>query len=224
MTTLDRTSTPPPLENGDRLTREEFERRYQAMPHVKKAELLRGVVYMPSPVRMDQHGEPQAELVAWLGWYKAATPGVRVADNATVRLAPEDEPQPDALMMIRGGQSTVGPDGYLEGAPELAAEVASSSVSYDLHVKLPIYREHGVREYVVWRVMDEAVDWFALRGDHYESLAAGADGVLRSEVFPGLWLDPGALIAGDGPRLVAALQEGLASPEHAAFVERLAGR
>jgi Uma2 family endonuclease len=197
------------------------------MPHVKKAELLRGVVYMPSPVRMDQHGEPQADLVGWLGWYKAATPGVRAADNATVLLGPEDEPQPDALLMIPGalgGQSVVGVQGYLEGAPELAAEVASSSASYDLHVKLAVYREHGVREYLVWRVRDETIDWFALRGDRYEPLAPGADGILRSEVFPGLWLDPGALLGGDGARLVAVLQAGLASPEHAAFVERLAGR
>ena len=46
-------SKPPrilPLEHGDHLTREEFERRYEAMPHVRKAELIEGVVYMPSPV------------------------------------------------------------------------------------------------------------------------------------------------------------------------------
>jgi hypothetical protein len=111
---------PPPLENGDRLTREEFERRYEAMPHVKKAELLKGIVYVPSPVRMDRHGEPHADLITWLGPYKMATPGVRAADNSTVRLGPEDEPQPDALLMIpreRGGQATIDADGYVAGAP-----------------------------------------------------------------------------------------------------------
>src|SRR5205807_9315194 len=110
------------------------------------------------------------------------------------------------------------------GAPELAVEVASSSASYDLHVKLEIYRERGVREYLAWRVGDRAVDWLALRGDRYEPIAPGPDGILRSEVFPGLWLDPAALAAGDGPRLIAVLQQGLASPEHAAFVARLSAR
>jgi Uma2 family endonuclease len=215
----------PLLENGDRLSREEFERRYEAMPRLKKAELLKGIVYMPSPVRLDRHGQPHLRIVGWIAWYEAATPGLCAGDNATVRLGPEDEPQPDALLMIPselGGQSRVGADGYVEGAPELAVEVASSSASYDLHVKLDVYREHGVREYLVWRVGDHAVDWFALRGEQYEPLRVGPDGVVRSEVFPGLWLDPAALVAGDGLRLIAALQQGLASPEHAAFVERLA--
>lgn len=215
----------PPLENGDRLTRAEFERRYEAMPHLKKAELLKGIVYMPSPVRMNRHAEPQFRLITWLGWYELATPGLRGGDNATARLGPEDEPQPDALLMIPrelGGQAMVDADGYLSGAPELAAEVAASSVSYDLHIKFDVYREHGVREYIVWRVQDRAVDWYVLRGDRYERLPAGSDGILRSEVFPGLWLDPEALIARDGPRLIAVLQEGLASPEHAAFVQLLA--
>jgi len=214
----------PPLENGDRLTREEFERRYAAMPHLKKADLLRGVVYVPSPVRLEHHGEPHVRLVTCIGIYTLATPGLRAGDNSTVRLGPEDEPQPDILLMIpgdRGGQATVGPEGYVEGAPELAAEVAASSVSYDLHVKLDVYRERGIREYIVWRVQDREIEWFVLRGDTYEPLLAGADGILRSEVFPGLWLDPAALIAGDGPRLTAVLQQGIASSEHTAFVERL---
>jgi len=214
----------PPLENGDCLTREEFERRYSAMPHLKKAELLRGVVYMPSPVRLAQHGEPHANLVTWVGIYKLATPGLRGGDNSTVRLGPEDEPQPDVLLMIpgeRGGQATVGSEGYVEGAPELAAEVAASSASYDLNVKLQVYQERGIREYIVWRVLDREIDWFALRGDHYEPLLTGDDGILRSEVFPGLWLDPAALIAGDGPRITSVLQQGIDSPEHLAFAERL---
>jgi hypothetical protein len=211
--------------SGERLSREEFERRYEAMPHLKKAELLQGVVHMPSPVRIGRHGEPQAALVWWLMSYKAGTPGVRAADNATARLGPEDEPQPDALMMIpqdRGGQAPVDAEDYLAGAPELAAEVAASSASYDLHVKIDVYREHGVREYIVWRVADRAIDWLVLQGERYEPLAPDSDGILRSRVFPGLWLDPVALIEGDLPRVAEVLREGLASPEHAAFVKRLA--
>jgi Uma2 family endonuclease len=215
----------PTLENGDRLDRDEFERRYDAMPDLKKAELLRGQVYMPSPVRHRQHGRPHLTLSAWIGAYLAATPGTDAGDNSTVRLGPEDEPQPDVHLRIPrelGGQSFVGIDDYVEGAPELAVEVASSSVSYDLHVKLDVYREFGVREYLVWRVRDAAVVWLALRGDHYEPLTPGEDGIFRSEVFPGLWLDPAALVAGDGARVLAVLQQGIASPEHAVFVERLA--
>src|SRR4029434_1628974 len=89
-----------PLENGDTLTRAEFERRYEAMPHLKKAELIEGVVYMPSPVRMDQHAEPHIDLATWLGVYRAATPGVRAGAEATVRLGSSSDPQPDALMFI----------------------------------------------------------------------------------------------------------------------------
>ncbi|HET6386650.1 MAG TPA: Uma2 family endonuclease [Armatimonadota bacterium] len=226
--TLPRSAAPPesllPLENGDSLTREEFERRYTAMPHLKKAELLRGVVYLQPRVRLKHHGEPHAMLVGCIGTYRLMTPGLLAGDNTTVRLGPEDEPQPDVLLMIpseRGGQASIGPEDYVEGAPELAAEVAASSASYDLHVKLQVYRERGIREYIVWRIYDGAIDWFTLRGDSYEPLQPGSDGILRSEVFPGLWLDPAALIAGDGPRLMAVLQQGIGSPEHAAFVERL---
>ena len=213
-----------PLENGDCLTRDEFERRYQAMPHGTKAELLKGIVHIPSPVWSGRHGEPHADLMAWLGWYKAATPGVRASDNTTVRLGLDSELQPDALLRIateQGGQSSVDPDDYISGAPELAAEVASSSVTYDLHSKLEVYCQHGVREYLAWRVLDRAIDWFVLRGDRYELLEPGSDGIVRSQVFPGLWLDSEALVAGNGARVIAALQAGLASPEHAAFIERL---
>jgi Uma2 family endonuclease len=129
----------PPLENGDRLTRDEFERRYEAMPHLKKAELIEGVVYVPSPVRYRHHGAPHAHLISWLGQYAAGTPGVAVSDNSTVRLDLDNEPQPDGLLLIDPaceGQARFSPDDYIEGSPELVAEVASSSVSYDLHAKL----------------------------------------------------------------------------------------
>jgi Uma2 family endonuclease len=212
----------PPLENGDRLTRKEFERRYEAMPHLKKAELIEGVVYIPSPVRHIQHGGPH--VIGCLAYYAARSQGVQVSDNSTVRLDLDNEPQPDALLFIeagRGGQVRLDEDGYIEGAPELVAEVTSSRASYDLHTKLHAYRRNGVREYVVWRVLDEEIDWFVWRDGQYERLAADPAGTLRSEVFPGLWLDPTSLLAGDLATALARLDEGLASPEHAAFVSHL---
>ena len=214
----------PALENGDRLTRSEFERRYEAMPHLKKAELIEGVVYVGSPVRYTQHGQPNFDLETWLGVYRAATPGVFGAGNTTVRLDLDNEPQPDVLLRLdRGGRSRIDDDGYVDGAPELVVEVAASSASYDLHDKLRAYRRNGVPEYVVWRVLDGGLDWFVLRDGSYERLQPDDVGVLRSEVFPGLWLSVPALLAGDLAAVLATLQLGLAAPEHAAFVERQRG-
>ena len=213
-----------PLENGDVLTRAEFERRYEAMPHLKKAELIEGVVYVPSPVRHTYHGHPHTQLTGWLVQYEASTPGVQASDNSTVRLDLDNEPQPDALLFIDptcGGQARLDADGYIEGAPELVAEVTASSASYDLHVKLRVYRRNGVREYIVWRVLEQEIDWFVLRAGQYERLPLDAEGLYRSEVFPGLWLDPAALLRGDLATVLAVVQRGLGSPEHAAFVARL---
>jgi Uma2 family endonuclease len=214
----------PPLENGDRLTRAEFERRYEAMPDLKKAELIEGVVYMGSPVRARKRGGPHAAIITWLGSFWAATPGVLVFDNATIRLDLDNEPQPDVALLIdpaRGGQARISDDDYIEGAPELVVEIASSSVSFDLHDKLRVYRRNGVREYLTWRVLDDALDWRILREGQYEPLTPDDRGRLRSEVFPGLWLDPAALLRGDLNAVLAALGAGTASPEHAAFVDRL---
>jgi Uma2 family endonuclease len=214
----------PPLENGDRLTREEFERRYHAMPNLKKAELIEGEVYIPSPVRQRGHGRQHSYLNYWVTFYEGSTPGVEVGDNSTVRLNPENEPQPDCLLFIQpenAGQVRIGEDGYIEGAPDLVAEVAASSVSYDLGKKLHAYAANGVREYLVWRVRDRAIGWFANRGGTFERIVPQADGIFRSEVFPGLWLDPAALIRGDVNGVLAIVQQGLNSPEHAEFVTRL---
>jgi Uma2 family endonuclease len=216
----------PPLENGDRLTRDEFERRYHAMPDVKKAELIEGVVTIPSPVRVQKHGRPHLHLNTWLGTYEASTPGVIAADNATTRLDLDNEPQPDILLMIdpaRGGQARISEDDYVEGAPELVVEIASSSVSFDLHAKLHVYRRNAVREYVTWRVLDGAIDWRVLRAGQYESLPLDDLGRYRSEAFPGLWLDPAALLRGDLAAVLDALRLGLAGPDHAAFADRLRG-
>jgi Uma2 family endonuclease len=208
---------------GDRLTRDEFERRYSAMPYVKKAELIEGVVYMPSPVRFEQHGEPHSHLNGWMLYYKAHSPCVRIADNATVRLDLENEPQPDGIMLLDprcGGQTTISADGYVESAPEFVAEVSASSTSFDLHTKKNVYRRNGVREYLVWRVLDRQIDWFALKGGDFEPLVPDAAGIVRSEVFPGLWLDVAALLRDDLAAVLAVLQRGLSSPDHAAFLDK----
>ena len=213
----------PPLCNGDHLDRIEFERRYEAMQDVKKAELIEGVVFMPSPVSTDNHGDQHSLLTWWLVSYRYATPGIRTSDNGTVRLDENNEPQPDTFMFIlpdRGGR-TRNESGYVVGGPELACEVSASSVSIDRNSKMTAYQRNGVCEYLLWRVQDQAIDWFILREGQYEPLPVGSDGIVRSEVFPGLWLDAAALANADLPRVLAVLQQGIASPEHAAFVARL---
>ena len=214
----------PALENGDRLTRYEFERRYSARPDLKKAQLIEGVVYMPSPVSM-AHAEPHATVQTVLLVYAASTPGVRGADNATVRLDLDNEPQPDVVLLIEsdaGGRCRVSDDNYLEGAPELVVEVAASSVSIDLHDKLRAYRRNGVLEYVVWRTQEGRIDWFELEEGEYRPLPADAAGVVRSRVFPGLRLAAHALLKGDLAGALAEVQKGVATAEHKAFVARLA--
>ncbi len=214
----------PPLENGDRLTRKEFERRYQATTTIKKAELIEGVVYVASPLRFEPHAEDGALVVTWLGVYRASTIGVRLGDNATVRLDMDNEPQPDALLRFDetvGGHSCIDADGYVQGAPELIVEIAASSASYDLGDKLRTYRRNQVQEYIVWQFYDQRLDWFRLPEGDYVSLQPDDAGIVRSEVFPGLWLAVPALLAGDLAQVLSVLQEGLATPEHGAFVERL---
>ena len=214
----------PPLESGDRLSRHEFERRYTAMPHLKKAELIEGVVYVSSPLRFKSHGQPHGDLIGWLWTYKVSTPGVELGDNATVRLDLDNEPQPDVLLLIDeklGGQAKISEDDYIEGAPELVAEVAASSASNDLYDKKRAYRRNGVQEYIVWQILENKVDWFSLQNDEYVTLEADANGVIKSRIFPGLWLDMTALLTKDMTKVLAVLQLGLNSAEHQAFVDRL---
>lgn len=212
----------PQLESGDRLTRQEFERRYEAMPDLKKAELIEGVVYVGSPVRGQSHSNPHGHIVTWLGVYEAATAGVEMHDNATVRLDPDNEPQPDACLRIKvGGQSQISEDDYIEGAPELVVEVAASSVAIDLHEKKRVYRRNGVQEYLVWRVLDEQLDWFSLQNGEYFPVKPDSEGVIQSQVFPGLWLAVSALLDGEMASVLNVLQAGLNSSEHQYFVDRL---
>jgi len=223
-TSFQQESLPPALESGDRLNRYEFERRYHAMPSLQKAELIEGVVYLPAALRFRSHGQPHANLILWLGNYQVATPGIELGIEPTVRLDLDNEPQPDAVLLIdenAGGQARLSEDDYIEGAPELVAEIAASSVAIDLHDKKRAYRRNGIQEYIVWQVCEHRLDWFYLQQGEYVSLPVDEGNVIRSRVFPGLWLGAGDLLAGNMARVLSVLQEGLAAEEHSRFVEQL---
>jgi Uma2 family endonuclease len=216
--------TIPPLENGDRLTRDEFERRYATMPDGVKAELIEGIVYMAAAaVRARHHGNPHALMLTWLGVYHAATPGTYIADNTTVRLDLDNEPQPDILLCLdaaAGGQSRISEDDYVEGAPELVVEIAASSASYDLHAKLDMYRRNGVREYLVWQMHEDEFFWYRLDAGRYVLAAPDEHGLIESQIFPGLVLDVPALLARDLATVLAQLQREIGSTAHQNFVAR----
>lgn len=194
------------------------------MGQLKKAELIEGTVYMAPPVSHEYHGLPHANLGFWLTMYRASTPGVSGGDNSTLRLDVDNEPQPDLYLMIapaHGGQARISADGFLEGAPELIAEIAASTASYDLHAKLQVYRRSGVKEYIVWRTYDRQIDYFLLNEGRYESLTTHEGHPYRSPTFPGLWLDADAMLAGNLAGVIHTLQQGMDTPEHAAFVQSL---
>ena len=211
----------PPLESGDRLSRAEFERRYKAHPEILKAELIEGVVYVASPVRVRKHGSPHSKIIIWLGLYMESTPNVEIADNATLRLDLDNEPQPDVSMWIEGGNAFVDEDDYLRGAPELLVEVAASSAALDLTAKFQAYRRNGVTEYLVLLPHEQEVRWYSFADGETVQIQPDADGVLRSRVFPGLHLQPALFWQGELGSVLDVLRQGLATPEHAAFVERM---
>lgn len=213
-----------PLAAGDKLTREEFLRLWESHPEIKRAELIGGIVYMPSPVSV-QHGEMDGRLGAWLGVYQASTAGTAFGHSVTSFLM-GDMPQPDLHLRILpeyGGGSWVG-GSYLHGPAELLVEICRSSAAYDLHVKYDLYQAAKVPEYLAVLLYEREIRWHVLEGDAYQRLSPDADGLLRSRIFPGLWLDGQALLAGDMPRVLKRLQEGLQSPDHRGFDERLSAR
>jgi Uma2 family endonuclease len=223
---LPRTLEPPvlPLQNGDRMTQAQFHRSYEAYPEDVKFELIQGTVYMASPLRRD-HARRHVQLTALLERYEGKTPGIELLDNATTILGEESEQQPDLALRILsayGGQSRETAKGYVEGPPELIVEIASSTRAIDLHHKRIDYQQAGVREYVVVCVEEPELHWFRFRPVG-RVLPDGA-GVYRSRVFPGLWIDGNALLADHRRRVLATLRQGLASPEHRAFVARLRAR
>jgi Uma2 family endonuclease len=215
----------PVLEVGDHLDQPTFHARYQAMQTDHKYELIRGTVYMASPPK-SWHGRHMRLLARWMDEYIEATEGTDSVVNSSDILSDEDEPQPDGCIFVlpeHGGQ-TQEVNGWLTGAPELVAEVASSSESYDLHQKKGLYEQKGVKEYIVIALRQKKLFWFVVRAGKYAELKPGADCILRSETFPGLWLDPAALIQLNRKKLLKVLRQGLASPEHEAFVAKLAAR
>jgi Uma2 family endonuclease len=226
---LPRRSSPrtlPPLENGEHLDQKTFHARYAAMPKGIKAELIGGQVYIMASPLHPLHGEHHSRLMGWLEVYLASTPGTSVFDNTSAVLGEDSEPQPDGCLFVRpefGGQTRFDIDGWLVGTPEFIVEVASSSESFDLHEKRNDYERYGVLEYVVYAARQQRVYWWIRRGNHYEELKPSADGVFRSETFPGLRLDTAALVQADGGKMHEILRRGLATPEHAAFVTKLKG-
>ncbi len=202
------TSTPVLLESGDRLSRDEFHRRYCARPDIRKAELVLGVVYVPSPIRSPFHGEPHSLADLWLGTFAARDPSLRLSIDPTLILGDDSEVQPDLVLFREpavGAALQRTDDGYLEGAPEFVMEIAASSASYDLHDKLDAYRLAGVQEYVVWRVLDHQIDWFHFLGDAYVRIEPDTGGMIGSAVFSGLRLPIAAMLAGDRAGILAAL-------------------
>ena len=200
-----------PLENGDALTGREFLRRYQAMPSLKKAELIEGVVIMGSPVRQI-HAEPDNLIQLVLGFYATHSPTVRAATNATVLLDADNILQPDALLRLlpeAGGKCGVNDEGYLTGPPELVVEIAASSASIDVRDKLRVYRRSGVREYLVWKTVQRQFDWWRLVEGDYQRIEPDGDGVIESIVFHGLVLDVPAMLALDAAKVLARLQRAI---------------
>ncbi len=224
-----------PLENGDRLTREVFHRRYEAMGRGVRAELVEGTVYLhnsghiPSPVSLE-HFAPHAHLIVWAGMYCAKVPALLLVNDGSLLLDGNNEPQPDLFVAIReqfGGQTKLewhGDKRYVAGAPELVGEVAASTATLDLHAKLRSYERNGAKEYLVALTHGRfEVRWLSLTDGHYQPIIPDAsDGLLKSRVFPGLWLDADALLAGDLPKLAIAVERGCATHEHAAFIKQLA--
>jgi Uma2 family endonuclease len=212
----------PPLVAGDKLTREEFFRRWEAMPNLKRAELIGGIVYMPSPLSWD-HGDVDSRVNFWIKYYAGHTPGCATAVNATWLMG-EDAPQPDSSIRILpeyGGRSPL--EGrYPRGVPDFLAEVCLSSTAYDLHQKLELYQTEGVQEYLAVLVFEQELRWHRLVDGVYQVVPVSPDGVYRSAVLPGLWLHEVAFMEDNVPQIVATLTQGLNSPEHVAFVEQLA--
>lgn len=216
----------PPLNNGDHLDQKTFHERYLAMPSHVRAELIGGIVFMSSPMKR-KHGRSNADLIHWLKEYEDSTPGTEILDGATNILGPDAEPQPDGCLLILpecGGQIWEDDDGYVNGAPEWIGEIGDSTESIDRNRKKTDYEKAGVREYMVAAMRTQKVFWYARRRGKLKEIEPDADGIHRSEVFPGLWLDAAAFLKRDGKRLLAVLRKGLATPEHAAFVAKLAAK
>lgn len=215
----------PPLNAGDHLDQPTFHRRYEAMPSRFRAELVEGVVIVPSPTGCP-HGEAHGKMLTWLGSYSLSTPGTQFFDNTTTIVDGSNEYQPDAQLVIppKYGGKGVTLEKYVEGVPQFVVEVAATSEAYDLFEKFQVYERAGVLEYLVVLAREQDVRWFVRNGGKFERLSPGTDGTYRSIAFPGLWLNSAALFGDNPADILTTLQAGLADPAHAAFVERLAAQ
>jgi Putative restriction endonuclease len=213
----------PLLENGDRLTREEFHRRYEAMPKNVKTELIKGVVVSSNRVK-SYHAEASAKIIGLLGFYSIKTFGLNLSNHVTWKFDKDNEFQPDCILRIEedcGGKSWINDADYLEGSPELTVEIAAITASYDLHDKLEMYEQKSVQEYIVWRVLDKQIDWFSLENGKYQRLSANNRGIIESKVFTGLRLNVNALLNDDLTQVLQDLQSGITSKSHKEFVKNL---
>ncbi len=213
----------PPFQNGDAMDQPTFHALYVGTPRGFRAELIEGIVYMASPVQL-RHGGPSLKVSQWLGAFADEVEGAQAYNEITAILTATSEPQPDHTLIVlpeAGGQTRENADGFLVGAPELALEISNTTALIDLHAKKTMYERCGVREYIVVETKRQAVHWFVRRGDKFAPLKSDADGIFKSRVFLGLWLDGSALFDRSAKRLLATLQLGLATPEHAKFAAKL---
>jgi Uma2 family endonuclease len=212
-----------PLVAGQHLDQASFHERYEAMPPGTRAELINGVVFIPSPVGPD-HGRAHFTAVVWLGFYAERTAGVEGLDNTSTALGPISEPQPDLQLRVLSeyGGRTQTDRRFVRGVPELVVEVSHTTEGTDLGPKRDDYERAGVAEYVVVALESAEVLWHVLANGRFEIVPPDTDGLYRSREFPGLWLDPVALLGRDTQRLREVVALGLATPDHAAFVARLA--
>ncbi len=211
----------PPLENGDRLSQAEFHRRYETYPKDVKFELIGGIVYMASPLRRP-HGKNHVRMSLVLELYESQTQGVELLDNATTILGDESEPQPDLSLRILpecGGRSHETKGEYIEGPPELVAEIAHSTRAIDLHQKRDDYECAGVQEYIVLSLEKPELFWFDFAAK--DSVKPDRRGIAHSRAFPGLWINVSALLAGQRKELIVTMNQGLKSRAHSAFVKKL---
>ena len=213
----------PPLRQGEHLTPDEFLRRWDAMPDVRLAELIDGIVHMPSPLSVI-HAELEPRLSGWLWAYCLFTHGCALRGNVTTRMSHDSVPQPDLSLTIPaelGGQSRLEGE-YPSGAPELIIEVSHSTFARDSGVKKRLYARSGVREYLIVRPGKRQILWQELVNGKFQLIAPDSDGLYRSRVFPALWLDAEALWNNDLKALYAVVERGAATEEHQAFLRKLA--
>jgi Uma2 family endonuclease len=217
--------TLPPLVHRERLDQPTFHARYSAMPPEFRAELVDGVVVIRERRVRARHGTTSAALVYALVRYEQYTPGVSVALRVSTILGDADELHPDVSVRLRGGQCCVGEDDLLHGCPDLVCEIVDRETeSHDLIAKRSAYDRHGAREYLAVLVHAGRHISFVRRSAGLVEEEPAPDHLWRSRAFPGLWLDPVALLAGDLNRLAVVLEQGVATPAHAAFAAELGGR